>query len=254
MFILKKIAAPLFMPLSLCLELLLLGCILLWFSRRQKAGKIIVSFGIALLMIFSYGAVSNTLLDSLEGRYSPLKNVDKYSDVKWVAVLGGGHISNQKLPANDQLSSSSLARLVEGIRIHKKLKSSKLILSGGGVFNSVPEAYNMAKVAVSLGVDASDLIQESISKDTKGQAMHIKKIVEGERFILVTSARHMPRSIALFRKLGSQPIPAPTDHYLKGQNEISLNSFFAGAIGFVKLESTFHEYLGLAWAKIVGHV
>lgn len=83
----------------------------------------------------------------------------------------------------------------------------------------------------------------------------IKKIVESERFILVTSACHMPRSIALFRKLGSHPIPAPTDHYLKkGQNEISLSSFFPDAGGFVMLESAFHEYLGLAWAKIVGHV
>ena len=147
-----------------------------------------------------------------------------------------------------------LARLVEGIRIHKKLKNSKLILSGGRVFDSVPEAYTMAKAAVSLGVDASDLIQESMSKDTKDQAMHIKKIVEGERFILVTSACHMLCLIVLFRKLGSQPIPAPMDHYLKGQNKISLNSFFPDAGEFVMLESGFHEYLGLAWAKIVGHI
>ena len=254
MFMIKKIVAPLFMPLSLCLELLLVGLFLLWFTRKQKLGKIIVSLGIILLMIFSYGIFSDILLKSLECKYPALNDINKYSDVKWVVVLGGGHISDPKLPANDQLSSSSLARIVEGIRIHKKLKNSKLILSGGRVFDSVPEAYTMAKAAVSLGVDARDLIQEPMSKDTKDQSMHIKKIVEGERFILVTSARHMPRSIALFRKLGSQPIPAPTDHYLKGQNEISLNSFFPGAGGFVKLESTFHEYLGLAWAKIRGQI
>lgn len=255
MFMIKKIVAPLFMPLSLCLELLLVGLFLLWFTRRQKAGKIVVSLGIALLMIFSYGAVSNILLKSLECKYPALNDINKYSDVKWVVVLGGGHISDPKLPANDQLSSSSLARLVEGIRIHKKLKNSRLILSGGRVFDSAPEAYTMAKAAVSLGIDASDLIQESMSKDTKDQAMHIKKIVEGERFILVTSAYHIPRSIALFKKHGMNPIPGPTDYLTKErQGGISPGMFSPCADELRKVERAVHEYLGLAWAKIVGYI
>jgi uncharacterized SAM-binding protein YcdF (DUF218 family) len=253
-FMIKKIVAPLFMPLSLCLELLLVGLFLLWFTRKQKLGKIIVSLGIILLMFFSYGAVSNILLKSLECKYPALNDINKYFDIKWVVVLGGGHIFEQKLPANDQLSSSSLARIVEGIRIHKKLKNSKLILSGGRVFNSVPEAYTMAKAAVSLGVDSSDLIQESMSKDTKDQAMHIKKIVEGERFILVTSASHIPRSIALFEKLGIHPIPAPTDYRVKERQGISPGILFPSTSGLHKAEIAFHEYLGLAWAKIRGKV
>ena len=39
-------------------------------------------------------------------------------DVKWVVVLGGGHASNPEFPANAQIENSSLACLVEGIRIH----------------------------------------------------------------------------------------------------------------------------------------
>lgn len=69
MFLLKKIVAPLFFPVSLCLELLLLGLFLLWFTRKQKTGKIIVSIGVILLGTLSYGAVSDILLQPLEYKY-----------------------------------------------------------------------------------------------------------------------------------------------------------------------------------------
>jgi hypothetical protein len=61
----------------------------------------------------------------------------------------------------------------------------------------------------------SDIILRSLSKDTKDQAIHIRKILDNNSFILVTSASHMPRSIVLFRKQGLQPIPAPTDFWVK---------------------------------------
>jgi hypothetical protein len=47
-------------------------------------------------------------------------------------------------PVTDQISKSSLTRLVEGIRIHKELPGSKLVLSGGGGFDPMPNARIMA--------------------------------------------------------------------------------------------------------------
>ena len=95
MFLFKKIVAPLFFPVPLCLELLLLGLILLWFTKKQKAGKIIVSVGVGLIILFSYGTVQDILLRSLENKYPSLINLQDVDDLKWVVVLGGGHTSQR---------------------------------------------------------------------------------------------------------------------------------------------------------------
>jgi uncharacterized SAM-binding protein YcdF (DUF218 family) len=95
MFLFKKIVAPLFFPVPLCLEILLLGLFLLWFTKKQKAGKIIVSIGVGLIIIFSYGTVQDILLRSLENKYPSLINIQEVDDVKWVVVLGGGHTSQR---------------------------------------------------------------------------------------------------------------------------------------------------------------
>ncbi len=130
-FLLKKIAAHLLSPLSLCIELLLLGLFLLWFTRKQRAGKIIVSLGVILLCLFSYCAVSDIFLRPLEHKYPPLINLADVHGVKWIVVLGGGHIYDPAIPATSQLSDASMVRLVEGIRLYKMLPGSKLVLSGG---------------------------------------------------------------------------------------------------------------------------
>jgi uncharacterized SAM-binding protein YcdF (DUF218 family) len=173
---------------------------------------------------------------------------------KFVVVLGGGHISDPKLPITSQISGESLVRLVEGIRIYKKYSHVKLILSGGRGFGSIPCAEVMAHVAKELGVDENDIILESQSKDTKDEAQLIKPLVENDHFILVTSASHMPRSMALFKKLGMNPIPSPTGHLAIRKEGLSPSSFFPSAGDFLKTEKVFHEYLGIAWAKLRGQL
>lgn len=254
MFLFKKIVAPLFFPLSLCLEVLLVGIFLLWFTRRQKAGKIIVSIGVVFLIALSYGAASEMLLRPLENKYAPLTDVSAISDIKWVVVLSGGHSPDPNRPITGQLSDASLVRLAEGIRIHRELPQSKLILSGGAVFSTITEAKVMADVAIALGVDAKNLILESESKDTKDQARLIQKIVGDNRFILVTSASHMPRSMALFQKKGMRPIPAPIGHQIKEKQKLTPAMFFPNAGRIEKMERAFYEYLGLAWARLRGQI
>jgi len=88
MFLFKKIVAPLFFPLSVCLEIFLVGILLLWFTRRQKTGKIIVTIGVATLVVISYGIASEILLRPLEYKYPPLANVSALSDVQCAICQG----------------------------------------------------------------------------------------------------------------------------------------------------------------------
>ena len=255
MFLFKKIVGPLLLPVSVGLEVMLLGLFFLWFTRRQKAGKIIVTIGVGLFALCSYGGFSNILLKPLEYEYPALLNSANLEEVKWIVVLGGGHTSDPKLPVTSQIGKETLARLVEGIRLHKMVPGSKLLLSGGGVFDPVPNAKVMADVALILEVDESDIVLENESRDTKDEARIIKEMVGNERFVLVTSASHMPRSMALFRKQGMDPIPAPTGHWVKErQGGINPGMFFPNPDNLVKVQIAIHEYLGMVWAKIRGQI
>ena len=225
-------------------------------------GKVFVSIGLFLMLLFTYSVIPNYLLRSLESKYDPyyiqLSNKSLESEsmqlVKFVVVLGGGHTSDPKLPITSQIGKESLVRLIEGIRIYKKYSHVKLILSGGRGFDSIPTADVMAHVAKELGVDENDIILEATSQDTKDEAQLIKPLVRDDHFILVTSASHMPRSIALFKRQGMNPIPAPTGHLVIRKQGVSPSSFFPGAGSLLKLEMFFHEYLGIAWAKLRGQI
>jgi len=250
MFLFKKIVGPFFFPLSLCLEIFLIGLFVLWFTQKKKAGKIIVSAGVILLILCTYGPFPRLLLKPLEYKYPPLLSVKDLPEIRWIVVLGAGHRSDPQLPANSQLSDASLARLVEGIRLHHSLPGSKLILSGGALNDPVPESKVFADVALALRVQRQDLILESLSRDTEEEAILIQKMVGKDAFALVTSASHMPRSMGLFRKLGMHPIPAPTDYGIRGSPGVSPGMFFPGSTDLQNAEAAVYEYLGLAWAKL----
>ena len=254
MFLLKKIVTPFFLPVSVCIEVLLLGLIFLWFTRLQKSGKVIVTIGLVLLTGLSYGPVSGALLRPLEYKYPPLLNSDHLAQVKWVVVLGGGHISNPQIPVTSRISSSALYRLVEGIRHYKQRPGRKLILTGGAIFDPVSHAQVLAEIAEAIGINKQDLILEQHSMDTKDEAHFVKALVGKEKFILVTSAVHMPRSMALFRKQGMEPIPAPTGFIVKEGQGFRPGTFFPDAGELFQTERAVYEYLGMVWARLRGQM
>jgi uncharacterized SAM-binding protein YcdF (DUF218 family) len=254
MFLLKKIAGLILSPLTVCIVLLVSGLFLLLFTRRQRTGKFTVALGVVFLLLMSYDALPDRALGTLEHRYPPLKKIDPISDVKWIVVLGGGHITDPNLPVASRLSGESLSKLVEGVVIHRSLPECRLLLCGGSVFDPEPESKTMAGLAIDLGINNNNIIEESASLDTEEQAVLIKKIVGKGKFILVTSAFHMPRAMALFQKQGMHPIPAPTGYRVKNRNEVDPCMFFPDSRGIEKMEFAVHEYLGMLWAKFRGRI
>jgi len=250
MFLFQKIVTPLFFPLTIVLLILLLGLSLLILSRRKKTGTLFILVGVLLLGMLSYESVSEKLLKPLEDRYPPMIHPVNLEDVRWIVVLGGGHASDRRLSATSQISELSLFRLVEGIRLHHELPESKLILSGGRVFDPVSEAKGMAEVALALGMKKENLVLEEVSRDTSDQARLIHGLIGEDPFILVTSAAHMPRSMALFKKRGLHPIPAPTDYQVKEGHGTHPRRFYPTADGLIKSQRAFYEYSALFWTKI----
>jgi uncharacterized SAM-binding protein YcdF (DUF218 family) len=261
MFLFKKIISPFFLPIPLCLTISFVGLFLILFTKRQKAGKFLLSVGLCTLAILSYNPIPNYFIARLERQHHvytsgiPVEEgaVQEHNPVEYVVVFAGGIGYDSKIPITSLLSDLTLIRVIEGVLIYRENPGSKLVLSGGGGSESYPEAAGMAGLAKAIGVDEDDIVIESDSRDTKDQARLIKTIVGGKPFILVTSAYHMPRSMALFKKLGMEPIPAPAD-YLVTKGKIGINSFFPGSGALRKSEIAVHEYLGVVWAKLRGQI
>lgn len=252
MFLLKKIISPFFMPVPACIFLALLGLFFLWFTRKQRIGKVLVTISTVLLGVFSYGAVSDMLARPLERQYPPITDFQLLKDVKWIVVLGGGSSVDPGLPSSTYLSDASLVRLSEGVFLHNRLPQTKLILTGRSGFEGVtPVAQVMGDVAREWGVETEDIVLETKATDTKDHPIYVKEIVGKDRFILVTSASHMPRAMGLFRKHGMEPIPAPTDYMVKErEGGLRLGMFIPSAGSLEKVGRVIHEYLGMMWGKM----
>ena len=240
------------MPVPACLILAILGLVFLWFTRRHKTGKALLTISTVLLGLLSYSMVSDMLAEPLEQKYAPFLDLQALNDVKWIVVLGGGSGVDPGLPPSTYLSGASLVRLSEGICVHNRLPETRLIFTGRSGFKGVtPEAEVMADTARKLGVKADDIIIEAKAADTKDHPVYVKEIVGKDRFILVTSASHMPRAMGLFRKHGMVPVPAPTDYMVKKrEGGLTPRIFFPSSGSLENAERAIHEYLGMVWAKL----
>jgi len=260
MFLMKKVVPLLLFPVPLALEVLVAGVLTLWLTRKQRAGKVVVTLGVLLLLLFSNKSFSSQLLKPLEDCYPPLflKSEDEIknpaSPVKYVVVLGAGATSDLRVPPTGQVGSETMVRLVEGLRLYRDLRRCKLILSGGKVFGAISEAEAMAKVAEELGVSQEDIVFDTRSRDTAEQASFLQPLVGADRLVLVTSASHMPRSMALFKKLGMHPIAAPTFFLVLEDAQMQPDDFYPSTEGLGIAQRAFHEYMGLAWEKLTGQI
>ena len=253
MFALKKLVAPFFFPTALCFELLLVGLILLWFTRKQRAGKLVVTAGAALLLLFGHSVTANGLLRPLEYRHPTLLPRGAASGpapkAKWVAVLGGGCLADPKLAPTSQLPPLALARLIEGIRLHRLIPGTKVIVSGGE-----RSSRAMCEVALALGVPRANIVRQTKGRDTTHEARAFHELIGSDRFILVTSASHMPRALAMFRKLGMDAVPAPVGHRTGRRSGAPTNWLVPRSGGMQNSERAFYEYIGFAWAWLRGQV
>lgn len=254
-FITQKIVSALTLPLPLAIIFLLIGLCFFWMSHKKIIANIFLTSGFLLLMISSFSFFPSVLLNSLEHQYQPIKSLPK--NIHKIVVLGGGVRSDTSMPANTQLKAASLSRLIEGIRLYHLYQSQHqsvlLILSGGRVFGSPAEAGVMQNIAIILGVNIKDIKLEAGSRDTHEEALYLKKQVGNQPFFLVTSAYHMPRAMALFKKLGLQPIAAPTQ-YMSDIHKNGLDVYLPSSNYLVMSDVAIHEYLGQWWGKLMHEI
>lgn len=245
LFVLKKILSCAIYPLGTSLLFWMAGIVSRLRKPRGVTGFVLVLVGGVWLLITSMPITGGLLLRSLEDDAGPYADADELArqGIQYVVVLGGDLKAGELSPA-DRVACTSLVRLMEGIRLWKRVPRSKLVLSGGSVSRwKMPTAEGMAIMARELGVPPESIIRESESWDTEDEARLLKPILTGKRFALVTSALHMPRSVAAFAEKGLTPSPAPSD-FQAGQLAIDAWSFVPSVEGLAMTSKAIHEIVG----------
>ncbi len=257
MFFAKKLISAFLQPTTVSMALILVGLLLLWLTQRAWLGRLLATCGFCLLLLASYIPLADAVLVPLERRYAPLfprpvleKAVaEAGTPVRWIVVLGGGHILEAGVPANDQIGDSALSRLVEAIRLHRELPGTRILLSGG-VGGSVKHADVLGEVARILGLGPDSYVLDRTAWDTEQEAKNLAERIGGDPFILVTSAIHMPRAMALFRKAGTSPIAAPTHHFSLDEPGVALGELLPDPSALGDVDDAAHEYLGMLWSLL----
>lgn len=253
-FWLKKLVALFTSPLGLLLLVLVVGLLLAWRKRAGPwPGRLIVAAAVGLVLVCC-GPTGDLLLRPLEQRHAPLVDVDVEGarEATFVVVLGGGLTSREGGPVTSELNTSSTIRLVEGIRHHRALGTTTLIVSGAAVTQQRSTADALAQVALDLGVSESELALADGARDTAEEAAAVLDLAgPGATVIVVTEASHMPRAMLLFERAGLNPIAAPTLHRASPRLFV-LGSLWPSARNVRKVERAFYEYIALLWIALGG--
>lgn len=271
-FLIKKAIAIYLQPLMIFIELVMLGVVLITFSRKRPRKKpterwrlvkrMAGQLGIALIVLATFflylcsiRPFANSLTYALENRYPPLdlNHPDVQAlDPDYIVVLAGGQRYNTMRPVSSQLTARPSARMLEALRLREYFKRAQLVVTGTPL-----ETKAMAATAEFLGIGEAFI--ENESRDTKDHPVYLKPILQDSRFVLVTSASHMPRAMALFEAQGLTPIPGPGDFRVwpaigESTPYEEPRNFIPQAAELEKTEIAFHEYLGIIWADIRGQL
>jgi len=200
-------------PLGLATILLILVIALLKNRRKAALGLSII----VLLILFLAGnrLVSASLAKNLEWRYLPPAEMPRAE----VIVLLGGGTEAADYPRNMAEVNSAGDRVIHAAWLYKQGVAPNILLSGGNLEFSdsrgTTPALEMQKLLDIMGVPANALWIQDRSENTHDDAVNSAAMLAEKgitRIILVTSAMHMPRSVALFEAQGLEVIPSPTDY------------------------------------------
>lgn len=257
---LSKLLPQFIYPLGLACLLLLVALGLIWRRPRWAAGAI--ALALLLLGVGGNPNFSNVLLQSLEWQYLPPASLPQ---AEAIVVLGGA-IKPAVTPRPWVDVAEAGDRVLHGAWLYKAGKAPLLIFSGGRITwkeGGPSESGDMAQLAMALGVPRSAIAEDPTSLNTYENAVNVKAILAQRkinRVLLVTSAMHMPRSLLIFRHLGIDAVPAPTDFLITEQSLRETQDTWQGRLlslvpqseDLALVSKALKEYIGIGVYRLRG--
>jgi uncharacterized SAM-binding protein YcdF (DUF218 family) len=251
-FYLSKILFVAIQPSVVCLGLLTAGLLL----RRQR----LAAGGLLALLFIGFSPLANVLTLPLESRFArpSLATIDAIADeISGIIILGGfedAYVTNGR----GLLSLNEAAeRLTDAMVLARRLPKARVIFSGGSdsLLDPVPSvAPSVAEFLAASGIGKDRLVLEKQSRNTRENATMSYDLVRpkpGERWLLVTSAYHMPRSMGLFRSAGFDVIAWPVDYRTGGPGDVTRPMYRLDE-GVKRVDFIVKEWVGLVVYRLRG--
>ena len=254
LFIVSKIAGFVATPSNAIALLGGLGVLLLLFNRK-RAGISALASSVILLFLFGLSPLPNVMLLLLSERFPAWQAAGR--DPDGIIVLGGA-IDAETSAARGLLEvDSSADRIFAILDLGRRYPNAKIVFSGGSgnlLQNSVSEAPFAGRLLDEFGLSKGRVTLEGQSRTTDENASATRALVSpkpGERWLLVTSAFHMPRSIAAFRGVGFDVKAYPVDFRTAGWQD-AWKPFDRLSYGLARADIAAHEWVGLVALRLTG--
>jgi uncharacterized SAM-binding protein YcdF (DUF218 family) len=238
LFLISKTVGALLIPSNFLIAIGFVGLILIC-SRRQSLGRKLLVVCVAGFLAFGFSPTGNLLLVPLETRFPAWKPTSGAPD--GIVVLGGG-----------------VDRVIAAAKLARWYPKARVVYSGGNsnlIRTEDTESDVAESTFVDLGLSRDRLFFDRRSRNTLENAEFSKAIATprtGERWLLVTSAYHMPRSVGIFRKAGFPVEPYPVDDFKKRDwpELLTLHSTFLERVGTTDIAA--REWMGLIAYRLAG--
>ncbi len=251
---LSKLLPLFFYPLGFICICNVLALFLLW--KRPRVAAFCIALGLFVVLLTSNAWVSRIMLSSLESQNIP---TGELPTAQAIVVLGGATKSAYAPRTTVDLSEAG-DRVLYAAQLYRQKKAPLIIASGGRIDwygGGTPESEDIAKLLTFMGVKAEDILQDPTSLNTYQNAVNVKKILlerNIDRILLVTSAMHMPRSLAIFKHQDIETVAAPTDFLVTRGELESIGSTPKSAILNLLPDSRNLENFTLALKEYIGMI
>ena len=253
-FVLSKTVGFFALPSNFVATLAVLGVVLM-FTRFRRAGRFFATVGIMLLLLAGLSPLGNILLYPLEERF-PLWDGARGAPAG-IVVLGGAISPDVSAAHGTPALTEAAERLTVIAELAQKYPTARIIYSGGNarlLLVEGNEAEYALKLFESFGIARERLTPEDKSRNTVQNALFSKALAEpkpGERWLLVTSAYHMPRAVGIFRRAGFTVEAYPVDWRTRGRVDL-LMPFDSLTGGLRRTDTAAREWFGLVAYWVTG--
>ena len=251
-FIASKVFWIVAAPSTVMLLVLLVGALLLAFGRRRTGGWM-VGLATVALAATALLPVGTWVLSPLEDRFARPDALP--AQVDGIIVLGGAVEPDLADARGVPALNDAAERMIEFAALANRYPQATLVFSGGSgsLLNpGLKEADVARAVFAGLGLETRGVLLEGRSRNTFENALFSRDLADpqpGETWLLVTSARHMPRSVGIFRRLGWPVVPYPTDYLTRPGVMLDLPPGLVE--GLIRLNHGAREWIGLVAYRLM---
>jgi uncharacterized SAM-binding protein YcdF (DUF218 family) len=241
-------------PSNALLTLAMVGLALTW-TRYAITGRRMSAFGLGGLVVAGFLPLGNVLMLPLEERFPAF--VDDGSPVAGIVILGGTFDTEATNVHGQMALNETGERLVALGELARRYPAAKIIYAGGGsefTPDATPEATLVENTVGQLGIADDRILYERKSLNTYQNALYAKEAAgarAGERWLVVTSAFHMPRAMGVFRAVGFEVVPYPVDYRTAGASSM-LRPFAFLSEGLRRTDIAAKEWIGLGAYYVSG--